>query len=209
MRSSVRTDDLTANRRPHRGSPLPHRATGREAMSGGGRAPYACAVKKADRQLIALIGVAICLALLWWGFGGGSVGQDTSAPRTTASALPGSTRSGLPSSGSRTAPASPGGERTPTSGLPTVTESALPGEARHTLALIRAGGPYPYSADDGVFSNREGILPSHPRGYYREYTVVTPGSDDRGARRIIDGEAGDRYYTDDHYASFRQIEEGR
>ncbi len=85
----------------------------------------------------------------------------------------------------------------------------MPSQARHTLDLIRAGGPYPYSADDGVFSNRERVLPPHARGYYREYTVLTPGSQDRGARRIIGGQDGDRYYTDDHYASFRQIEEGR
>ena len=77
------------------------------------------------------------------------------------------------------------------------------------LALIRAGGPYPYRQDDGVFGNREGLLPRQPSGYYREYTVVTPGSDDRGPRRIISGADGDRYWTADHYASFRQIKEGR
>ena len=78
-----------------------------------------------------------------------------------------------------------------------------------TLALIRAGGPYPYRQDDGVFGNREGLLPRQPSGYYREYTVVTPGSDDRGPRRIIFGADGDRYWTADHYASFRQIKESR
>ena len=96
----------------------------------------------------------------------------------------------------------------PTSGLPWVAESALPREAHHTLDLIRAGGPYPYPRnDDKTFTNRERVLPKQPSGYYREYTVVTPGSDDRGARRIISGRDGDRYYTDDHYASFRQIRE--
>ncbi|MEZ5341580.1 MAG: ribonuclease domain-containing protein [Acidimicrobiales bacterium] len=59
--------------------------------------------------------------------------------------------------------------------------------------------------DDSVFQNREGILPTQERGYYREYTVVTPGSDDRGARRIVAGEAGDLYYTADHYDSFKEI----
>jgi len=91
----------------------------------------------------------------------------------------------------------------------TIEESRLPSQAKDTLALIRAGGPYPYRQDDGVFGNREGLLPRQPSGYYREYTVVTPGSDDRGPRRIISGADGDRYWTADHYASFRQIKEGR
>ena len=81
----------------------------------------------------------------------------------------------------------------------------LPAEARETLALIEAGGPFPYRQDARVFSNRERLLPPRPRGYYREYTVQTPGSRDRGARRIVTGEGGERYYTDDHYRSFRRI----
>jgi guanyl-specific ribonuclease Sa len=84
----------------------------------------------------------------------------------------------------------------------------LPPEAIETLRLIEAGGPFPYDRDGTTFQNREGRLPSHPRGYYREYTVTTPGSRDRGARRIVSG--GDPptvfYYTDDHYRSFRRIE---
>ena len=87
----------------------------------------------------------------------------------------------------------------------TVDVGDLPGEALDTLTLITSGGPYPYRQDDGVFSNREKVLPKRPKGYYREYTVVTPGSDDRGARRIIAGECGDQWYTDDHYASFRLV----
>lgn len=89
--------------------------------------------------------------------------------------------------------------------------SALPGEALDTHRLIRAGGPFPYPTKDGsVFGNRERLLPSQARGYYREYTVPTPGSRDRGARRIVCGgqqpTAPDAcYYTDDHYASFRLI----
>ena len=82
----------------------------------------------------------------------------------------------------------------------------LPPEARETLALIDAGGPFPYpDHDGGTFGNYEGLLPSHQRGYYREYTVDTPGSEDRGARRIIAGDAGERYWTQDHYASFARI----
>lgn len=102
------------------------------------------------------------------------------------------------------------GERTdPVSGLPWVAESVLPPEARHTLALIRAGGPFPYPrSDNQTFANRERLLPAEPRGYYREFTVVTPGSADRGARRVITGGSGEKYWTPDHYASFSRIREG-
>jgi len=86
-----------------------------------------------------------------------------------------------------------------------VSLGQLPGEARETLALIRAGGPFPYPRDGAVFGNREGLLPKHSRGYYREYTVRTPGARDRGARRIVAGSGGEYYYTDDHYRSFRRI----
>jgi len=87
----------------------------------------------------------------------------------------------------------------------------LPAEAHATLQLIRRGGPFEYDRDGTVFQNREGRLPAEPRGYYREYTVPTPGSRDRGARRIVTG--GDPpsvyYYTDDHYRTFRRIEVSR
>ncbi len=91
-------------------------------------------------------------------------------------------------------------------GLPVVALADLPPEAAQTLDLIDAGGPYPYDQDDGVFSNREELLPDQPEGYYREYTVDTPGSDDRGARRMVTGDGGELYWTDDHYASFARIE---
>lgn len=109
---------------------------------------------------------------------------------------------------SSTSSASPSAADTPVSGLPTVPESRLPREATETLALVRAGGPYPYEQDDGVFGNRERLLPPRPRGYYREYTVETPGDTDRGPRRLVVGAAGDVYWTTDHYASFRQVEVG-
>jgi ribonuclease T1 len=81
----------------------------------------------------------------------------------------------------------------------------LPPEARQTLAQIKAGGPFPYARDGSVFGNREGLLPQRGRGYYREYTVKTPGAKDRGARRIVAGTSGEYYYTDDHYRSFKRI----
>jgi ribonuclease T1 len=101
--------------------------------------------------------------------------------------------------------AAPGGTATPISGLPTVTVAQLPSQARDTLVLIDKGGPYPYSRDGIVFANAERVLPQRPRGYYHEFTVETPGSRDRGARRLVVGDGGDTYYTDDHYASFRQV----
>lgn len=94
-----------------------------------------------------------------------------------------------------------------------VPAAALPAEARATLALIKAGGPFPHARDGSVFGNRERLLPPRQRGYYREYTVKTPGARDRGARRIVAGAAsdarapGEYYYTDDHYNSFRRIRE--
>ena len=87
---------------------------------------------------------------------------------------------------------------------PTATAS-LPVEARETIRAIESGGPFAYDRDGVVFENRERLLPRQPRGYWREYTVSTPGSDDRGARRIVAGEGGELYYTDDHYASFRKV----
>jgi ribonuclease T1 len=95
-----------------------------------------------------------------------------------------------------------------------VTLADLPPEAQHTLHLIQRGGPFPYPRKDGsTFGNFENRLPKQARGYYREYTVPTPGSRDRGARRIIAGEgrtgnvanAREYYYSDDHYRSFRRI----
>jgi ribonuclease T1 len=94
--------------------------------------------------------------------------------------------------------------------LETVALSALPREAQATHRLILAGGPFPYSKDGAVFGNRERILPSKARGFYHEYTVATPGARDRGARRLVCGGQAPAnpdvcYYTDDHYASFRQL----
>ena len=88
------------------------------------------------------------------------------------------------------------------------SHAGLPPEALETLALIQRGGPFPYRKDGTTFQNRERLLPTKPRGYYREYTVPTPGARDRGARRIVAGGNPPEvfYDTADHYSSFRQIE---
>lgn len=93
--------------------------------------------------------------------------------------------------------------------LGTIPLSALPEQAKATLKLIQSGGPFPYERDGVTFYNREALLPPRPRGYYREYTVPTPGARDRGARRIVAGRGGDYYWTADHYRSFKKIAEDR
>ena len=104
----------------------------------------------------------------------------------------------------------------PTGGIESVHLGDLPPEARTTLGLIKRGGPFPYPRKDGsTFGNFEKRLPERPRGYYREYTVPTPDSRDRGARRIVAGSgrtgsvatSGEYYYSHDHYRSFRRIQE--
>ena len=93
----------------------------------------------------------------------------------------------------------------PTTDLPTIPVSDLPPEGMTTLELIESDGPFPYSRDGVTFENRERILPKQPTGFYREYTVPTPGESDRGARRIVTGEDGSRFYTADHYDSFEEV----
>jgi len=90
-------------------------------------------------------------------------------------------------------------------GMPTVAVAQLPDEARTTLALVKSGGPFPHHQDGAVFQNRERLLPLESSGYYHEYTVETPGSPDRGARRLIKARDGTLYYTSDHYDSFKRI----
>jgi ribonuclease T1 len=92
-------------------------------------------------------------------------------------------------------------------GLPEIAVAELPEAARETLRLIRRGGPFPYERDGAVFGNFEKLLPAKERGYYREYTVKTPGVKSRGARRIVAGRGGEFYYTSDHYQSFTRVRE--
>jgi len=100
--------------------------------------------------------------------------------------------------------------RGPVTASASVALAELPREAQQTEKLIRAGGPFPYAKDGEAFGNRERQLPQRERGFYREYTVPTPGASNRGARRIVCGgvpvvQPEVCYYTDDHYASFRRI----
>ncbi len=95
-------------------------------------------------------------------------------------------------------------------GIGEISAAQLPSEAQQTLAMIKRGGPFSYEKDGKVFGNYEGSLPKQKRGYYREYTVKTPGARNRGARRIVAGgqpPSAEYYYTADHYATFRRIRE--
>ncbi|MFI9273739.1 ribonuclease domain-containing protein [Kitasatospora sp. NPDC052896] len=113
-----------------------------------------------------------------------------------------------PTAGSPVTSARPVASRAP--GSPAradVCRSKLPSQARDTLVLIARGGPYPYRSDGVVFENREGRLPRQRSGYYHEYTVRTPGSADRGTRRVVTGGAGEEYWTADHYGTFQEIDD--
>lgn len=139
-----------------------------------------------------LIGLALLLALVTAAYLAGTGGDDRG--RITPSAV--SPTAPTPSVSS-SAPVTD-----PLSRLPVVVLADLPPEAADTLALIAVDGPYPYERDGAEFLNREGLLPQRPAGWYREFTVPTPGEDDRGARRIVTADDGAAYYTGDHYDSF-------
>ena len=97
----------------------------------------------------------------------------------------------------------------PTDISATVRVAELPPQGEQMYALIHQGGPFAGEKDGVIFGNRERLLPPFKRGYYREYTVSTPGLWHRGTRRIVCGGRPTTpdvcYYTADHYASFRKI----
>lgn len=162
-------------------------------------------VRRLAAALAVLLGLVVLAVVL------GGIPQTGTTPTDAGPTAPSPS-----ATASRTAP-SPGSSasRTPTasvanpSELPEIKASELPPEARQTLDLIARGGPFPYSRDNVPFGNFERILPRKASGYYREFTVRTPGESDRGARRIVAGEAGEKYYTADHYESFKFIAEGK
>jgi len=155
-------------------------------------APAASTGRQRYRWLLLL--AAATMLVVWLVAGGGQGEED---PAGDAGSTSSSTSS------------SPDGATTTdaASGLPVVRLAALPPEATRTVELIDAGGPFPEPGHDGgTFGNREELLPDQPMGYYREYTVPTPGVDHRGARRIVAGDDGEElYWTDDHYGSFALI----
>lgn len=129
-----------------------------------------------------------------------SVTARPAPPRTSATDRHSARPSAAPSATAPTAP------RKDSHGFTWVDASALPHPAGEVLAAIDDGGPFEYAPKDGsVFGNFEGLLPKRERGYYREYTVETPGVNHRGARRIVTGRSGEFYWTDDHYSSFERI----
>ena len=120
--------------------------------------------------------------------------RPSTAPTTT-----------IPAGGRPTPTPTPRGQPATNDGLPLIDFGALPPQAQETIRLIDKGGPFPYDRDGITFGNRERLLPIRAEGYYQEYTVITPGSSDRGARRVIAGQSGELYYTDDHYESFKRV----
>ncbi len=136
-------------------------------------------------------------------------GQTTATSRATAATPRATTTRASRPATTRPSPVRPSATvtgRDPESGLPLVALGALPVQAQETAGLIGDGGPFPYSRDGVVFGNRERLLPAHPSGWYHEYTVRTPGSADRGARRLITGDGTRQlFYTGDHYASFVRV----
>lgn len=127
---------------------------------------------------------------------------STAAGRGASTTKPGSKPSRTTTSSTRPQPS-----ETSVAGLAGCALRGLPNQAADTVDEIYRGGPYPYRQDGVVFDNRERRLPSEPHGFYHEFTVVTPGSSDRGARRIIVGGADTEapevlYYTGNHYVSF-------
>ncbi len=181
------------------------------------------ATPRARRQttwwLIAgLLAVAV-IGVLLAGRGGGPA--DSTAPSTSSTRAARPTTTTTPRSSTSSTKASSSRQRSttttnrpttfgtdPLSGLRLVAEASLNRQASDTLRAIRNGGPFRFPRNDGVtYFNNNRVLPSRRRGYYREYTVVTPGASNRGARRIVTGADGELYYTDDHYDTFVRIKE--
>lgn len=150
---------------------------------------------RASARLFVALACLLVLGVLLTGCGGsqgGSAGQGARA--TSSSTAGGGVGSGLEP-----------GSTDPASGLTVVALSSLPSQVAETVRLVQAGGPYPYQRDGVTYHNNNRVLPQHPDGYYHEYTVKTPGSSTRGARRVIHGQGDEYFYTADHYASFRRI----
>ena len=165
-------------------------------------------VRRRKTQPLVFVVVALAVVLTgWWQQqqSGTPAPAPSAAERSAPSAVEGPAPSTLEG-----APAGPAASAPPQESSPARLE-AIPASERpqleETLRLIARGGPFPYGKDGTVFQNRENRLPARPRGYYREYTVPTPGARNRGARRVVQGKDGDTWYTSDHYKTFVRIDE--
>ncbi|WP_082606146.1 ribonuclease domain-containing protein [Nocardioides sp. Root190] len=164
-------------------------------------------MSRRTRQVVSTIATLAVLLAVWWiqsaDDGNEPRGRDDAAPSATPGVddpTPSARPSRTPSPSSAATP------RADDDGIAWVSLADLPPEAVQTVELIEDGGPYPYPGKDGsTFGNFEGVLPDRQRGYYAEYTVETPGLSHRGARRIIAGDGGELYWTEDHYESFERI----
>ncbi|MFE4975613.1 ribonuclease [Kitasatospora sp. NPDC056651] len=163
-----------------------------------------------------LVVVAVLLLALVAGVGYLLTGKGSDHPKAAASATAAATTGSSAPKPSAPKPSPPaGGAATPApagtwvpsdSSMADVCRTKLPSQAVETLTLIAKGGPYPYNRDGIVFENRESRLPKKTDGYYHEFTVVTPGSNDRGTRRVVTGGSGEQYWSADHYATFQEID---
>ncbi|MFI6155945.1 ribonuclease domain-containing protein [Kitasatospora sp. NPDC051170] len=168
------------------------------------------------RRKSPLLVVAVLILAVLAGVGyllagkGGDSHPKASATSTATGAGTSNTSAPKPSAPKSTPP--PGGGAATGTWVPAdpaladVCRTKLPGQAQDTLALIAKNGPYPYNRDGIVFENRESRLPKKTDGYYHEFTVVTPGSNDRGTRRVVTGGSGEQYWSPDHYATFQEID---
>ncbi|MEV0531792.1 ribonuclease domain-containing protein [Kitasatospora sp. NPDC050463] len=164
-------------------------------------------------RLFALVAVLICAFAAVAGYllsGDGPDRPKAASATASATVSAGVSATGPKPSAPRTSPpagATPAGGWVPSDpALADVCRTQLPGQALDTLGLIAKGGPYPYRSDGIAFENRENRLPRRASGYYHEFTVVTPGSGDRGARRVVTGSTGEQYWTTDHYGTFQEID---
>jgi ribonuclease T1 len=175
-------------------------------------------------RIVVVTALAACLVGCSASSGGAGPTQPTATPPTASapsSAAPTAPSTPSASSASSASPSDSGSDSSPqptnypdadtlapavaTTKRATISVEKLPAEAVDTLQLIRDGGPFPFPRDGLMFQNREGNLPKQEVGFYHEYTVETPGAGDRGARRIVTGADGSRFWTTDHYDSFREV----
>lgn len=163
--------------------------------------PRGRGVKQSLGALVLLVAAAVFG--LWTQ--GDSDPQDGPSAGSSVSSTPATKSTPVPSAPKSTAGTAKA-QKDPVSGLDFIEVAELPAQAHDVLDDIDAGGPYDYPSRDGTtFGNFEGVLPSHKRGYYEEFTVETPGVSHRGARRIVTGDGGEFYWTADHYESFERI----